>query len=61
MARGDWSDIFTRPLSVTLLLVGIIGFAGPWLIALMRRGRTKPRPEVKGPPSAVPTERSSLP
>jgi putative tricarboxylic transport membrane protein len=37
MARGDWSDIFTRPLSVTLLLVGIIGFAGPWLVALVRR------------------------
>ena len=59
MARGDWSDIFTRPLSVTLLLVGIIGFAGPWLIALVR-GRTKPRREVKGPPSPLPTERISI-
>ena len=37
MARGNWTDIFARPLSVALLLVGFAVFAGPPLTALARR------------------------
>lgn len=45
MARGDWTDIFSRPLAVAVLLVGIIGFAAPPLIARIRR-RPLPDPTV---------------
>jgi putative tricarboxylic transport membrane protein len=37
MARGDWTDMFTRPLTVTLLLIGLVGFAGPPLLGWLRR------------------------
>jgi putative tricarboxylic transport membrane protein len=46
MARGDWSDIFARPLSVALLVIGLGAFAAPALVAVVRRTR--------GPRAAVP-------
>ena len=48
MARGDWSDIFARPLSVTLLMIGLAVFAGPAIVGLARRtrGARTPIPEV---------------
>jgi putative tricarboxylic transport membrane protein len=39
MARGDWTDIFARPLSVALLVIGLAVFAGPALVAVGRRAR----------------------
>jgi putative tricarboxylic transport membrane protein len=37
MARGDWTDLFLRPLSVALLLLGLLALVGPPLLRLVRR------------------------
>jgi putative tricarboxylic transport membrane protein len=44
IARGDWLDILTRPLTFTLLLAGVLGLVGPPLVRWLRR----PRPPLSG-------------
>jgi putative tricarboxylic transport membrane protein len=44
IARGDWVEILTRPLTFTLLLVGVLGLAAPLIARLVRR----PRPQLSG-------------
>jgi putative tricarboxylic transport membrane protein len=43
MARGEWPTIVARPLTLTLLLVGLLAVAGPSLFRLARRRRTEPQ------------------
>jgi putative tricarboxylic transport membrane protein len=44
IARGDWLDILTRPLTFTVLLAGLLGLVGPMIVRLIRR----PRPQLSG-------------
>jgi putative tricarboxylic transport membrane protein len=37
MARGDWTDVFVRPLSLALLLLGLLALIVPPLLRLVRR------------------------
>ena len=37
MARGSWLEIVSRPLTLTLLLLGILALTGPPLMRLLRR------------------------
>jgi putative tricarboxylic transport membrane protein len=43
MARGEWLTILGRPLTLTLLLVGVVAVAAPTLLRLARRWRTQPQ------------------
>jgi hypothetical protein len=40
MTRGEWPAIVGRPLTLTLLLVGVLAVAVPPLLRLARRRRT---------------------
>jgi putative tricarboxylic transport membrane protein len=44
MARGDWWLLFLRPLSLGLLLIGVLVVAGPPLLTLIRRRRAVSAP-----------------
>jgi putative tricarboxylic transport membrane protein len=43
MARGEWLVIVGRPLTLTLLLVGVLAIGVPPLLRLARRRRTEPQ------------------
>lgn len=43
MARGEWTEIVSRPLTLALLLVGALALAGPPLVRLARRRPAGPR------------------
>jgi putative tricarboxylic transport membrane protein len=49
MARGDWTEMFTRPLTLALLAIGAVGVLGPPLVTAARRAWT-PKPAVSGTP-----------
>ena len=43
MARGEWTEIVSRPLTLALLLLGALVLAGPPLVRLARGRPAGPR------------------
>ena len=38
MTRGSFVDILTRPITMTLLLLGLAAVVVPWVVRRLRRG-----------------------